>query len=124
MCRPGVPGVFLGFLLSHTHFAGVSEAPVYISAMVGANPGHMAAKMIPDDELLGDADRVTIWVASRPAPKDVWSLREAAIWASARPGVTLHRPARDGRPPIWLDAEQVLRVSQALAGDTPIAAAS
>lgn len=84
----------------------------------------MSVKMIPDEELLGDADRVTIWVASRPAPKDVWSLRDAAAWAAERPGVTLHRPARDGRPPIWLDAEQVRRVFQALAGDTPVAAAS
>jgi hypothetical protein len=75
----------------------------------------MALKTIPDEDLVKDADRVTIWIASPPAPKDVWSLREAVRWASERGAVTLHRPSRDDAPSAWVGPDQVTRLSGVLA---------
>ena len=73
--------------------------------------------MIPDAELVGDADRVTIWIASPPGPKDMWSLREAVHWAANAGPVTLHRPSRDGAPSAWVEAAQVARLARLFAHD-------
>ena len=77
----------------------------------------MGLKTIPDDELIGDADRVTIWIASPPGPKDIWSLREAVRWAAKTGPVTLHRPSRDDAPSAWVKSEQVARLVHTLAQD-------
>jgi hypothetical protein len=82
-----------------------------------ANPDRMALKTIPDSELVKDADRVTIWIASPPSPKDVWSLREAVCWASERGPVTLHRPSRDDVPSAWVKPEQVARLVRTFTHD-------
>jgi len=82
-----------------------------------ANHVRMGQKTIPDDELTRDADRVTIWIASPPAPRDVWSLRDALCWAAGRGPVTLHRPSREDRPAAWVDPEQVARLAEALQQD-------
>jgi hypothetical protein len=77
----------------------------------------MGLKTIPDDELVADADRVTIWIASPPGPKDMWSLREAVRWAAKAGPATLHRPLRDGVPSAWVKGEQVARLARTLAHD-------
>jgi nitrate reductase beta subunit len=75
----------------------------------------MGPKTIPDSELVDDADRVTIWIASPPGPKDIWSLREAVRWAAKMGPATLHRPTRDGVPSAWVKAAQVARLVRMLA---------
>lgn len=77
----------------------------------------MGLKTIPDDDLVRDADRVTIWIASPPGPKDMWSLREAVRWAAKAGLVTLHRPSRDDAPSAWVRPEQVARLTCMLAHD-------
>lgn len=77
----------------------------------------MGLTTIPDQDLLRDADRVTIWIASPPSAKDVWSLREAVGWAEERGGVTLHRPSRDDEVSAWVKPEQVARLARLLARD-------
>lgn len=77
----------------------------------------MGLKTIPDDDLVRDADRVTIWIASPPGPKDMWSLREAVRWAAEAGPVTLHRPSRDDAPSAWVTPEQVARLARTLAHD-------
>ena len=77
----------------------------------------MGLKTTPDDELVGDADRVTIWIASPPGPKDMWSLREAVRWAAKAGPVTLHRPSRGDVPSAWVKPEQVARLVRTLAHD-------
>jgi hypothetical protein len=77
----------------------------------------MRATMIPDEELLADADVVTIWVASPDAPTDIWTLSEAIAWVMGRPDrarLSLFRPPGDGARAAWVRAEQIERLALAL----------
>lgn len=71
----------------------------------------------PDQELTRLADLVTLWVASRPAPKEFWSLREALIWANARADkahLTLFRPPSEDAGAIWIKPDQIERLARGL----------
>lgn len=77
----------------------------------------MSAASILDQQILASADAVKIWVANRPAPKDVWSLREAIAWARSQPSaesVRLFCPGGSGQPSIWLSGDEIIRLAQAL----------
>jgi hypothetical protein len=77
----------------------------------------MTTTMIPDDELLGAADVVTVWVASPDAPHDVWSLAEAVAWVMRQPGrqkITLFRPADQGARAAGVKPDQIERLASAL----------
>jgi hypothetical protein len=74
----------------------------------------MRARPILENELVADADRITIWIANIRAPKDIWSLREAIGWALKHPDrarISLHRPSHNDRAPLWIDAEQIERLA-------------
>lgn len=61
-------------------------------------------------ELYEEFDRVTLWVANLAAPKDIWSLREAVMWADTHPDrarIVLFRPPGAGERAIWLDTVQI-----------------
>jgi hypothetical protein len=77
----------------------------------------MADSMIPDDDLLLAADKVTIWVACPAAPRDVWSLAEAVAWAASQPlsaKITLFRPPDPDHRAAWIKPEQIARLAIAL----------
>lgn len=77
----------------------------------------MAGSMIPDDDLLLVADKVTIWVACPAAPKDVWSLAEAVAWAMSHPlsaKITLFRPSDSDHRAAWVKPDQIARLGAAL----------
>lgn len=90
------------------------------------NAQGMAATVIPDGDLLAQADFVTVWVASPDAPTDVWSLSEAISWAMSQPSptrLTLFRPPGNGVRAAWVDAEQIERLAFAL-GVEPVSSAA
>lgn len=73
--------------------------------------------MIPDAELIEDADAVTVWVAGLHAPADVWSLREAIAWAMAqadREKITLFRPPAKTLRAAWVKFDQFERLALVL----------
>lgn len=79
----------------------------------------MRGSMIPDDELAVAADKVTVWVASPPAPRDVWSLADAVAWAMESPDrnrITLFRPPSADLCAAWVKADQIERIAILLAG--------
>lgn len=72
----------------------------------------------PDEDLVPVADLVTLWVASRPAPKEFWSLREALAWANGhveKSRITLFRPPCKGTAAIWIKPDQIERLAHGLA---------
>lgn len=74
--------------------------------------------MIPDDDLLATVDKVTVWVASPPGPKDVWSLADAVAWAANHPQrakISLFRPSAPDLRVAWVKADQIARLAAALA---------
>ena len=74
--------------------------------------------LIPDEDLLAIADKVTVWVASPPAPKDVWSLADAVGWAMSHPRratITLFRPPAADARAAWVKPDQIERLAVALA---------
>lgn len=73
--------------------------------------------MIPDHELLDDADAVTIWVAKHEAPTDMWSLADAIGWVMTQPNretITLFRPPGGGVKAAWVEFPQIERLAFAL----------
>lgn len=74
--------------------------------------------MIPVADLLAAVNRVTVWVARPPAPKDVWSLAEAIAWAMRQPlrgKITLFRPPASDLRAAWVNPDQIERLAAALA---------
>lgn len=72
------------------------------------------AVQTPDQDLMVLADVVTLWVASRAAPKEFWSLREALIWANAhadKARLTLFRPPSEDVGAIWIKPDQIERLA-------------
>lgn len=79
----------------------------------------MPGCMIPDDELAAVVDKVTVWVASPPGPRDVWSLADAVAWAMSSPDrkrITLFRPPSPDLRAAWVEADQIERIAIMLAG--------
>jgi hypothetical protein len=77
----------------------------------------MGDNSIPEQRLIAWADTVAIWVANGPAPKDVWSLREAIAWVESQPnkaGIRLFCPDDPTHRSVWLSPDQIARLSQAL----------
>lgn len=77
----------------------------------------MAAMMIPDELLAADAERVTIWIASRPGPCDVWTFKQAIEWAMAQPDretLSLFRPPGQGESAAWVMPDQIARLAARL----------
>ncbi len=86
----------------------------------------MGAPMIPDDALLAAADTVTVWVAARDAPTDMWSLREAVTWVMRQPGrarMKLFRPPGGGVRAAWIEFAQIERLASGL-GDVRVSSAA
>lgn len=82
--------------------------------------------MIPDHELLDDADTVTVWVAKHEAPTDMWSLSEAITWVMSQPNrdrITLFRPPGGGVKAAWVEFQQIERLAFAL-GIEPVSTAA
>lgn len=74
--------------------------------------------LIPDEDLLAAAEKVTVWVASPPAHKDVWSLADAVAWAMSHPRrdtITLFRPPAADVRAAWVKPDQIARLGSALA---------
>lgn len=68
-------------------------------------------------ELLTATEKVTVWVASPPAPKDVWSLADAVSWAMSHPQrdtITLFRPPAADVRAAWVKPDQIARLAAAL----------
>lgn len=79
----------------------------------------MRGSMIPDHELAAAADKVTVWVASPPGPRDVWALADAVAWAMESPDrnrITLFRPPSIDMRAAWVKADQIERIAILLAG--------
>lgn len=86
----------------------------------------MPTTMIPDGELIEDADIVTVWVATPDAPTDIWSLKEAVAWVMRRPDrerITLFRPPARGMSAAWVRPDQIERLAFALASEPTSSAA-
>ncbi len=86
----------------------------------------MAPAMIPDIDLLAEADVVTIWVAGAGAPTDVWSLADAIAWVKGRDEgarIRLFRPPGQGIRAVWIESEQIQRLAAALGLDATSGAA-
>ncbi len=82
----------------------------------------MSRTTLSDGDLIAAADTVTVWVATKDAPTDVWSLAEAVAWVMRQPDrarITLFRPPGDGARAVWLGPEQIERLAFAL---TPVPA--
>lgn len=77
----------------------------------------IAVQPTPDEDLMRAADVVTLWVASRPAPKEFWSLREALAWANAhadRALITLFRPPSEQAGAVWIKPDQIERLARGI----------
>lgn len=77
----------------------------------------MSRESITDEEALAAADRVDLWIASVPAPKDTWTLAEAVRWALVHPKretISLFRPPGGGTRAAWVHPAQMCRLAALL----------
>jgi hypothetical protein len=90
------------------------------------NDRFMMATTIPDEELVADADLVTVWVATPDAPTEFWSLAEAVAWVNRQPGkekITLFRPPDRQLRAAWVGPAQISRLAFILGGEAAPSAA-